>query len=106
MKRIVLSVLAAGMILSIGSVTAFAAGRHNGYTGGFCRGSGVCQNHVDLDCDGFCDDCAYVCVEGCGSYADADGDGACDNRTAGACAGHHNCGGEGCRKTRCGANRR
>lgn len=124
MKRILLGVLAAGIVLSIGATTVFASGMHNGQGNAFCL-SGVCQtsscsNYVDADGDGLCDNCDGshgVCPTGsCTNYVDADGDGLCDNhsanhdscgnRAAWSGAGHHNGCREECRDSRCGANRR
>ena len=124
MKRILLGVLAAGIVLSIGATTVFASGMHNGQGNAFCL-SGVCQtgsctNYVDADGDGLCDNCDDshgACQTGsCTNYVDADGDGLCDNhsanhdgcgnRAAWSGAGHHNGCREECRDSRCGANRR
>lgn len=124
MKRILLGVLAAGIVLSIGATTVFASGMHNGQGNAFCL-SGVCQtgscsNYVDADGDGLCDNCDDshgACQTGsCSNYVDADGDGLCDNhsanhdgcgnRAAWSGAGHHNGCREECRDSRCGANRR
>lgn len=124
MKRILLGVLAAGIVLSIGATTVFASGMHNGQGNAFCL-SGVCQtsscsNYVDADGDGLCDNCDGshgACPTGsCTNYVDADGDGLCDNhsanhdgcgnRAAWSGAGHHNGCREECRDSRCGANRR
>lgn len=124
MKRILLGVLAAGIVLSIGATTVFASGMHNGQGNAFCL-SGVCQtgscsNYVDADGDGLCDNCDGshgACQTGsCTNYVDADGDGLCDNhsanhdgcgnRAAWSGAGHHNGCREECRDSRCGANRR
>ena len=124
MKRILLGVLAAGIVLSIGATTVFASGMHNGQGNAFCL-SGVCQtsscsNYVDADGDGLCDNCDGshgACQTGsCTNYVDADGYGLCDNhsanhdgcgnRAAWSGAGHHNGCREECRDSRCGANRR
>ena len=124
MKRILVGVLAAGIVLSIGATTVFASGMHNGQGNAFCL-SGVCQtsscsNYVDADGDGLCDNCDGshgACQTGsCTNYVDADGDGLCDNhsanhdgcgnRAAWSGAGHHNGCREECRDSRCGANRR
>ena len=97
MKRILLGVLAAGIVLSIGATTVFASGMHDGQGNAFCL-SGVCQtsscsNYVDADGDGLCDN----------HSANHDG---CGNRAAWSGAGHHNGCREECRDSRCGANRR
>lgn len=95
MKRAIVGVLTAAMVLSVGVTSAFAAGRGCG------RGHGrnysnankntVCSNYtgacsfVDEDGDGICDNCNDYhknCLSGngCGqNYTDADGDGVCDN---------------------------
>lgn len=93
MKKIVLTITALALILSAGTVSAFAAGPNNasaqpgcGYCSGFVDtdGDGVCDNlgtrrsygFVDADGDGICDNLGngrgYV-------FTDADGDGVCDN---------------------------
>ena len=103
MKRIVLGVLAAGIILTIGATTAFAAGVHGGRARGaetgICLSDGACSMYVDADEDGICDNCASdhgVCLNNgnCDNYADADGDGICDNCASGhsACLNSGSCG--------------
>lgn len=70
MKKIIAGILAAALVLSVGIVSAFAAGPDTG------------RNFVDADNDGVCDlmrsNCAYV---------DADGDGICGNYGTGAGCG-------------------
>ena len=124
MKRILLGVLAAGIVLFIGATTVFASGMHDGQGNAFCL-SGVCQtsscsNYVDADGDGLCDNCdgshGACWTDGCSNYVDTDDDGLCDNHSANhdGCgnkaawygAGHHNGCREECRDSRCGANRR
>lgn len=122
MKRIVLGVLAAGIILTVGATTAFAAGMHgsraSGANAGICLSGSTCSVYVDADGDGICDNCTSdhgACLNNgsYGNYADADGDGVCDNRgahcgdsAAWSGTGHHGgCQGE-CRGSLCGANRR
>ena len=71
-KRFLTAALAAALILSVGTTSAFAHGD------GICDNAGTCV-HVDSDGDGICD-------YGCGSgFVDADGDGVCDNAASGAC---------------------
>ena len=124
MKRILLGVLAAGIVLSIGAMTVFASGMHNGQGNAFCLSSACptssCTNYVDADGDGLCDSCdgnhGACWTDGCSNYVDTDGDGLCDNhsanhdgcgnRAAWSGAGHHNGCREECRDSRCGANRR
>lgn len=95
MKRILLGVLAVGIVLTIGATTAFASGMHNGYGSAIRLSSTAqtssCPNYVDADGDGLCDNCGGShgnCQTGsCSNYVDADGDGLCDN-----CSGSHgNC---------------
>ena len=62
MKKILVVTLAVIMMMSIGTIGAFAMG----YGGG--------RNYVDADGDGICDNAG----NGRG-YVDADGDGICDN---------------------------
>lgn len=62
MRKAFLGVMAAAVILSLGSTSAFAAG----------PGGGRC--FVDADGDRICDNAGGRCA-----YVDADGDGICDN---------------------------
>lgn len=62
MRKALLGVMAAAVILSLGSTSAFAAG----------PGGGRC--FVDADGDRICDNAGGRCA-----YVDADGDGICDN---------------------------
>lgn len=87
-KKAAAGVLAAVMMLSIGSTSAFAAGRGCGRNFKDADGDGVCDyagsvcTYVDLDNDGICDNCSVsgLSHKGCGSnYVDADGDNICDN---------------------------
>lgn len=86
MRKALLGVMAAAVILSLGSTSAFAAG-----PGGRCcfvdaDGDRICDNaggrcaYVDADDDGICDVCgtAHTWPAG-GNFVDADGDGICDN---------------------------
>lgn len=67
MKKIIAGILAAALVLSVGIVSAFAAGPDTG------------RNFVDADNDGVCDLMGSNCA-----YVDADGDGICDNYGTGA----------------------
>ncbi len=62
MRKALLGVMAAAVILSLGSTSAFAAG----------PGGGRC--FVDADGDRICENAGGRCA-----YVDADGDGICDN---------------------------
>ena len=62
MKKIIAGILAAALVLSVGIVSAFAAGPDTG------------RNFVDADNDGVCDLMGSNCA-----YVDADGDGVCVN---------------------------
>ena len=85
-KRFLTAALAAALILSVGTTSAFAHGcaQGRGWRYADADGDGICDNagtcvHVDSDGDGICD-------YGCGSgFVDADGDGVCDNAASGAC---------------------
>lgn len=95
MKRAIVGVLTAAMVLSVGVTSAFAAGRGCGRGHGRnysnANKNAVCSNYtgacsfVDEDGDGICDNCNGYhknCLSGngCGqNYTDADGDGVCDN---------------------------
>lgn len=100
MKKTVVGVLAAGMVLSLGATGVFAAG------------SGYGRNFVDTDKDGICDyvgsGCRYIdsnndgyfdnyCKRGFSqtgygrNFIDADGNGVCDNYGTGQGSGF--CGG-------------
>ena len=102
MKKLLAGILVTAMVLTTGSVTAFARGGRGGRGGcgyGYvdADGDGVCDNYtqgkpgygcggyVDKDGDGICDNCGRpVHGNGCGyGYVDADGDGVCDNYTQG-----------------------
>lgn len=99
MKKVILGILAAAILLSASATAAFAFGARAG-----C-------NFVDADGDGVCDmadsHCAFVDVDGDGvcdnvgsrrAFVDADGDGICDNaafpqrRGCGFGHGGHGCG--------------
>ena len=85
MKRVLVGIAAAALVLSVSVTGAFAAGWGHGRNYTDANGDGVCDNYtgggryfVDANGDGVCDNCT-----GCGRYfVDADGDGVCDN-----CAG-------------------
>lgn len=103
MKRAVSIILAAILILAIGTASAFAVSERRG------------ANFVDADENGICDnyDGDRVCPQdgigrgagrgrgGCGSgFADADGDGICDNYDGGGACSRNGLGaqrGRGCR---------
>lgn len=77
MKKRIIGIFAAAVLISAGSVTAFAAARHGHHSGlgaGPSRQEAVC-GYVDADGDGICDGCLFDC--------DADGDGFCDYRRFG-----------------------
>ena len=92
MKKGIIGLLAAVMLLTAGT-GVLAAGR------GACRRDGGICRYPDRNGDGICDICGNVPGSGCGyCWNDGDGDGICDN--AGTCvglagAGHH---GGGCRR--------
>lgn len=62
MKKTLLGVLSAAVVVSLCAATAFAAGPGGG------------RWFVDADGDGICDNAGSRCA-----YVDADGDGLCDN---------------------------
>lgn len=83
MKKIVTIIMAAALILSVGTTSAFAAGR----------------NYVDANSDGVCDNYG---TRGNGNgnglglgFVDEDGDGVCDNRGSGRGNGNGNGAGRG-----------
>lgn len=95
MKKGLIILLAALLVLSIGITSAFAVAgtRRAGYTD--ANGDGICDARIDSDGDGVCDSCpnSGVCPQdgtGAGyarqnggtgaNFSDADGDGVCDNR--------------------------
>lgn len=101
MKKTLVGILMAAMVLSVGATSAFAAGRGCGRGHGHGRNhvnvtasgaggnyTGAC-NFVDADNDGICDNCNTYhgnCPSGSGcgqNYVDADGDGVCDNYASG-----------------------
>ena len=92
MRKALLGVVAAAIILSLGITGAFAAGPGGGRWFVDTDGDGICDNagsrcaYVDADGDGVCDN--YVPGQGrgngCGgNFVDADGDGICDNYPSG-----------------------
>ena len=93
MKKALLGVVAAAIILSLGSTGAFAAGPGGGRCFADTDGDGICDNaggrcaYVDADGDGICDLCGAehrACLTGEGAaFVDADGDGICDNYPSG-----------------------
>ena len=86
MKKLLAGMIAAALVCSAGSVTAFAA-----------RGGRGC-NYVDANGDGICDNSGKNC-----RFIDADGDGICDNyaqkKPGNGCGGRR---GQGGGKGRCG----
>lgn len=78
MRKLFSGLLAAALVLSLGTTSAFAC-HHGGCVNYVEAGCGV--NYVDADGDGICDNCGGT---GCGvNYVDADGDGVCDNYASG-----------------------
>lgn len=91
MKKAILGVFTAVMVLSAGTMNVCAAG----CGGGSHHADTVCDNtdrvcyYVDTDEDGVCDNCSAChksCPEGT-DFLDEDGDGICDN-----CSAYHRCG--------------
>ena len=94
-KKTMLGIFAAGMVLFIGTAMAFAGshrgGGHHRNIGSVCAEENFCQNingkrFMDTNNDGICDNCDTVsrdCL--CGrenngqNYTDTDNDGICDN---------------------------
>ena len=80
MKKILVVTLAVIMMMSIGTIGAFAMGYGGGRNYVDADGDGICDNagngrgYVDADGDGICDNAG----NGRG-YVDTDGDGICDN---------------------------
>lgn len=94
MKRAIVGIVTAAMVLSVGVTSAFAAGRGcgRGYGQNFANASGgVCGNFraicnfVDEDYDGVCDNCDRNhgnCLpqnDSGQNYVDVNSDGVCDN---------------------------
>lgn len=96
MKRLFTGIVVMGLVLFMGSVTAFAAEPGKGRYFVDTDGDGICDNagsmciYEDSDGDGICDVCGtnnLSCLTGDGTdFADADGDGICDN-----CGTYHWC---------------
>ena len=105
MKKIILGISSAVLILGLSTTTAFASGHGNGswYPGGHCAGlcavyddarcynrDGVCDYH-DAACsyrDGECDyhDGSCLRADGmCHTFTDEDGNGICDTGKAALC---------------------
>lgn len=86
MKRIVMGVLAALLVLSAGAPAASAAGHgHRQSSVQSCitdntriKNCANACNYVDADGDGICDNCDNHC-SGCGNMCDKNSDGICDN---------------------------
>lgn len=117
MRRVFLGILATAAALSLGAITAMAAGPGIARCfarGGACTPASTACIHADANGDGFCDRCAAVhptaapCAACGGSFLDADGDGLCDNCAAAAATanrgyghhafGHGRRGGHGCHR--------
>lgn len=62
MRKALLGIVTAAIVLSLGATSAFAAGPSSG------------RYFIDADGDGVCDNAVSRCV-----YVDADGDGVCDH---------------------------
>ena len=90
-KKTVIGVLAAGLVLGVGVASASAAAYVRGRNFADANGDGVCDRVTratrcgDADGDGLCDVCGLAlaeCASPCGStcklFGDADGDGVCD----------------------------
>ena len=97
MKKLLSGIVTGVMVLSLGTVSVFAAGPgcKSNFTdtdgNGICDyADGVCA-YADTDGDGICDSCGTGhgnCLTGHGlAFADADEDGICDN-----CGTYHWCG--------------
>lgn len=89
MKKILLRLAAAAIILSLGVTGVFAAGpgcgRHfvDEDADGVCDNAGSACAYVDEDGDGVCDICGTAHGSCAGSaFLDEDGDGICDNYTS------------------------
>lgn len=87
-KKAGIGILAAAMVLLLGTTSAFAAGHRNGRRFADADRNGVCDNAgtvcccIDLDNDGICDNCAgsSFTPNGCvRNYVDLNGDGICDH---------------------------
>lgn len=128
MKKILTGIATMALVVSVSSITAFAAGGGRGRNFVDNDNDGVCDYYnnscqfVDDDGDGICDNCGlgthgmgarYVDADGDGvcdnygsngngaGYVDADGDGICDNITTGTSQN-----GSGFRRGRCGGQGR
>lgn len=87
MKRVLVGTLTAIMVLSIGTIGAFAVSQGSGYGRNFVDvdGNDVCDfagefcRYVDADLNGVCDN-RDINPNGCGSnFADTNDDGVCDD---------------------------
>lgn len=91
MKKALVGVLSAAIVLSMCAAAAFAAEPGCGRYFIDADGDGICDNagsrcaYVDADGDGICDICGVFHTQpGGGRYfADADGDGICDSCQSG-----------------------
>ena len=100
MKKVGVIIVALVLVLSIGTVSAFAA-RGNGAGFVDVNGDGICDNYgskgngvcfIDTNNDGICDNYSTKC-NGTG-FIDANGDGVCDNY--GTRQGQNHCAGRHC----------
>lgn len=74
MKKIITCILTAGLVLSLTTATAFAAGNGKGCNNTGCSNKGIYCQYIDTDNDGICD--RYHL---CSRFVDENGDGICDN---------------------------
>lgn len=110
MKKAVVGVIAAGMVLSIGATSAFAVGPGSGRNFTDQNGDGICDyggstcRYTDADNDGICDSCGMeahcgIAQNGYGrNFVDADGDGVCDHYAVSQGAGQGRRARGGCRR--------
>lgn len=117
MKKVLMGIVTAILVLSMGTVGASAACRaYDGGCGRRAQRRAVCQvakecpsasglayrgngrHCVDEDGDGICDTCGFGEIRNCGGFVDADGDGVCDTCGSGQsqnCAGFVDADGNG-----------
>lgn len=114
-KKTVLGILAASMVLSTGTATTFAARTGCGHYYIDANGDGICDNRgssqrncrfTDKNKDGVCDICGSSKKECLANhkkgqnFVDKDGDGICDNRGNGNNKGNGRKHGNGCHNGR------
>lgn len=91
MKKALLGVLSAAVVLPLCMAAAFAAGPGGGRYFADANGDGICDNagsvcaYVDADGNGICDICGAAHAQ---NFVDADGDGVCDRYAAGQGCGY------------------